>query len=237
MNVPHLNAGFRERTPVRLIKEIRTEAFWRVYWYDSNHPCKDGETFHQAMKLMDVGPLHDRSFGNHREKVLADWPLVCDGCGLARPCSYEERYQKSYTAGGCMFHIFYKDVFNTASGQPEPGDIYYSDLCLRLKDKDDSPGYCHQTHKAWTNCNGVHLIAVLPNGRTWDIDSRCSNCTMPDDTTHRCWIRHGLPELGELLTVDKNGFTCQAGGGSIDAKGTGNTGPWHGFLRLSEFCR
>jgi len=55
------------------------------------------------------------------------------------------------------------------------------------------------------------------------IDSRASNCTMPDDNAHRCWVRHGRPEDG-TLHVDKNGLTCAAGGGSILA------GNYHGFL-------
>lgn len=53
------------------------------------------------------------------------------------------------------------------------------------------------------------------------------NCTMPDDTTHKCWVRHGRPEDGSLH-VDKNGHTCGAGAGSID------TGKWHGFLHNGE---
>jgi hypothetical protein len=45
---------------------------------------------------------------------------------------------------------------------------------------------------------------------------------MPNDRLHRCWVRHGdAPEL----TVDKNGKTCGAGGGSIVS------GSYHGFLR------
>ena len=228
--------GFREQTKVRFIKKIRTEAYWCIYWWDKDHPCKNGDTFHDALKFLDVGPLHDHTFANHRNNAEGDWPVQCERCGLVRPCNYEDKYTKSHNnGGGCGFHIFYKEIFNTASGQPEDGDMYYDDLCLRLKDKDDEPGHCHQTHKPWTNCDGNHLLVVLPNGRLWDIDSRCSNCTLPDDTTHRCWIRHGNPELGEPVTVDKRGHTCSAGGGSIDAKS--GRGPWHGFLRAGYLVR
>lgn len=71
-----------------------------------------------------------------------------------------------------------------------------------------------------------HCLAVkCPNGATWLIDSRASNCTLPDDNAHRCWVRHGeVPNI----TVDKNGLTCNAGAGSIQA------GNWHGFLRNGE---
>lgn len=62
----------------------------------------------------------------------------------------------------------------------------------------------------------------LPDGRTWYIDSRASNCDKPGDSSHRCWVRHGEPPN---LTVDKIGNTCGAGGGSIATDG------YHGFLR------
>ena len=49
-----------------------------------------------------------------------------------------------------------------------------------------------------------------------------SNCTRPEDTVHKCWVRHGqVPDI----TVDKLGDTCHAGGGSIGQK------TYHGFLR------
>lgn len=80
----------------------------------------------------------------------------------------------------------------------------------------------------WTNCDGTHAFcAVPPDGHPWQIDGRCSNCTRKDDTTHRCWVRHGDPETG-TLHVDKNGDTCSAGAGSIAAPG------WHGYLHHGE---
>lgn len=84
----------------------------------------------------------------------------------------------------------------------------------------------------WTNETEPHLNVVTPDGRTWDIDSRCSNCTLPEDKTHRCWVRHGEPPF---ITVDKNGLTCQAGGGSIDMTQGGTRPGFHGFLRAGEF--
>ncbi len=77
---------------------------------------------------------------------------------------------------------------------------------------------------AWDNCVDArgHLNIVCPGGSQWDIDSRASNCTMPDDRSHRCWVRHGE---APMLTVDKAGKTCAAGAGSILA------GTYHGFLQ------
>jgi hypothetical protein len=76
--------------------------------------------------------------------------------------------------------------------------------------------------------DGRWLVVRLPNGHDWMIDSRCSNCTLPDDNAHRCWVRHGEPPN---LTVDKNGVMCSAGAGSIQG------GDWHGFLRNGELVQ
>lgn len=79
-----------------------------------------------------------------------------------------------------------------------------------------------ETCHFWDNCDGKHLHVVLPNGVHWDIDGRATNCTLPNDRTHRCWIREGIPPN---VTAGKNGHTCSAGAGSI------LSGNYHGFLR------
>lgn len=73
-----------------------------------------------------------------------------------------------------------------------------------------------------TGADGLAIMCRLPDGEWWRIDSRASNCTMKDDTAHRCWVRHGT--VGERLTVDKRGNSCKAGAGSIQ------TEAYHGFL-------
>lgn len=78
----------------------------------------------------------------------------------------------------------------------------------------------------WQNETGPHLKVVTPSGSFWDIDGRCSNCTMIADELHRCWVRHGD---APVITVDKNGLTCAAGVGSIAVAG------YHGHLRNGEF--
>lgn len=75
----------------------------------------------------------------------------------------------------------------------------------------------------WCGWDGRAIVVICPDGHHWAIDGRCSNCTKPDEWTHRCWCRHGTPEKADL-TVDKNGNTCNAGGGSIQIP------KWHGFL-------
>ncbi len=92
----------------------------------------------------------------------------------------------------------------------EPGDMYWFI---------HQPGKCYVR---WTNCDGRHLVVVLPNGHHWDIDSRANNCTLPRDTVHRCWVRAGTPPS---VSVGKSGGqTCGAGAGSIQS------GQFHGFL-------
>lgn len=78
----------------------------------------------------------------------------------------------------------------------------------------------------WKGPDGRSVVARCPNGQDWMIDGRATNCTLPDDDEHRCWVRHGEPPN---ITVDKNGFTCAAGAGSILA------GDYHGFLRDGIF--
>lgn len=84
--------------------------------------------------------------------------------------------------------------------------------------------WCHDTQHVGDDGKSIHVIC--PDGSQWCIDARASNCTMPQDNVHKCWVRHGEPPN---LTVDKNGPTCAAGAGSIAVPG------YHGFLRNGEF--
>lgn len=72
--------------------------------------------------------------------------------------------------------------------------------------------------------DGRTLFGQTPGG-VWSPDSRASNCTLPDDKEHFCWVRHGVPPM---ITVDKKGKTCKAGAGSI------LMGKYHGFLQNGQ---
>lgn len=74
---------------------------------------------------------------------------------------------------------------------------------------------------AWHGEDGKCYFCRTPGG-DWCIDSKSSNCGLPTDREHKCWVRHGI---APNFTVDKNGRTCVAGGGSIAI------GSFHGFLR------
>ncbi len=150
---------------------------------------------------------------DHHRRVLgteADW-----AAGL-------RAYEASHAATACpqcgeaeeVYAMGRHAVYDTEDGEPHPGDMYWTP-CFR---KEDGTADCTY----WDNCDGQHLHVILPNGRHWDIDSRASNCTLPNDRTHRCWIRTGEPPQ---VTAGKAGHTCSAGAGSI------LSGDYHGFLR------
>jgi hypothetical protein len=145
---------------------------------------------------------HQHDFKDHTEwnESVMNGPHKCDKCG-----------------GDFEMRSGYP-LYNTESGRPEPGDIFYENWL-------DENFY-------WDNHKGPHLMAICPNGMRWCIDSRASNCTMPEDRLHRCWVRHGDPEKGEIH-VDKQGVTCEAGAGSI-AIGE-NENHYHGMLHNSQF--
>ena len=131
------------------------------------------------------------------------WPTKCDRCGEAFGPS--DPYQ-----------LFHDRIYRAADGREWPlrelptGAVYnaswYADM-------------------GWVGPDGRSLVVILPtpDRHPWCIDSRASNCTMKNDSVHRCWVRHGRPEDG-TLHVDKNGHTCAAGAGSIGVPG------YHGFL-------
>lgn len=115
--------------------------------------------------------------------------------------------------------IYFGFKWDTPSGTLEPGCLYWEDL--------------HDEKHYWENHSGPILMAVLPNGNHWGIDSRASNCTMKQNRTHRCWVRHYtyLTAEGTDIHVDKNGETCSAGAGSI------LSGDYHGFLHHGHFSQ
>lgn len=132
------------------------------------------------------------------------WPVQC-ACGYR---FLEEDYWQVAT----------DRIYKGPDGQeyslhaPPVGALWYAEWL------EDIPSW-------WSGPDGRVLMAKTPGGE-WCIDSRASNCTMPDDNEHRCWVRHGVPPE---IHVDKNGNTCAAGAGSIVA------GNYHGFLHNGYF--
>lgn len=214
----------------RFIREYGRRADLRVYWGDDCPNCigKGSLGYHNArFQIGEVADPNDQEVGGE----LADyprtdprWPTKCDDCPAAVPptpppvlceCGCGE---EKIADGAPRYHIFRTTLFTDDKGWigiPQPGDLFWV-------------GYYHTSDGVcfgkWTNCSGQHLVCVLPNGDWWDTGSRASNCTMREDTTHRCWVVNGDPRKGELVTVNKASATCAAGAGSIIS------GNYHGFL-------
>lgn len=229
--------------PTRFMQEIGTRAWLRVYW---DKFCA-GLGYHNAqIHLADSGELADWKLGGRSEDYADDrWPIRCDHCAAEVPALLVG--QRPGVDGVPYRQVFRRRLYEAQDGtrairhEFQIGDMYWADW-YSCSDR-PVPGACIH---GWTNCDGRHLIVQIPDGdvaRTirgdfdagaprsfpWDVDGRASNCTLRDDTTHRCWVRHGDPERG-TVHVDKacpghlSDHTCNAGAGSIQ-------GPnWHGFL-------
>lgn len=180
-------------TTCRMVHETGEFRFDGTYWWGP----KTGPHLHVIRFQMPEATVDAWGIDvarQHRDEVFA---LRCD-CGAAP----EEG--GDYSTGKHR-------LYDTEGGDLHPGDMFWED-CYH------HDGKCHW----WDNCPGQHLHVVLPNGHHWDIDSRARNCTLPNDRTHRCWVRTGEPPR---VTVGKGGVTCSAGAGSI------MSGDYHGFLR------
>lgn len=165
----------------------------------------NGFTHHRGEKIAgryQESPLVPATAPDWPPEDDAAWPTHCDYCGEALTPDNSDRSSGSR-------HIYRR----TDTGQ----EGYISQMPI---------GACWDAYwygdHFWKGPDGRCLIVRTPGGE-WVIDSRASNCTMPNDNEHRCWVRHGRPEDG-TLHVDKNGKTCAAGAGSIQC------GKYHGFL-------
>ncbi len=126
-----------------------------------------------------------------------------------------------YPPAGAMFFEEWTEP-NRPTG---PDDWDHPDLVKPSPDAKRAPSH--------TFADGPQLIVMCPSkadgtGRMkWNVDSRASNCSMPYDYEHRCWVRTGEPPN---VTAGKDGPTCSAGAGSIQAH------EWHGFLLNGELA-
>lgn len=184
----------------------------------SSRNCTQQESYHNGMFLLgdfdEPLPGPDDYEVERNPKPAADdprWPATCDKDGFRFDDSDERQLFSLRLWADASGRLF------TLREDTPPGAMWFA-------------WWYRHDGKCGFHPNGDcdprgHLIVRLPGGWDWDIDSRASNCTKPDDFTHRCWVRHGEPPS---ITVDKNGVTCGAGAGSILA------GNYHGFLRNGE---
>ncbi len=182
---------------------------------NGNCPARPGEySYHDASVPYDV-VVDDQPMGTYgtREEDAPPhdderWPRVC-------ACGYQFTESDNY-------QLFTDRLYRR------------SDTGEELTLREATPGamwdaFWFEQRPAYTGPDGRSLVVKLPNGHEWMIDGPANNCTDMEGShrgDHKCWVRHGQPPV---LTVDKNGVTCAAGGGSI------LSGDYHGFLRDGEF--
>jgi hypothetical protein len=169
--------------------------------------------------------------------LVADYPLRAEGesenwCDFEKevmPARTDERWPRHCECGyeftdSDNWQLFTERLMQRSDGGPlttmrdaPAGAMWFA---WWMKHRNESGLYgCD-----WDNQTTPELIVRTPGG-SWNIDSRASNCTMPQDRTHRCWVRHGEPPN---IHVDKSGHTCNAGAGSIVC------GKYHGFLHNGQ---
>lgn len=153
--------------------------------------------YHNAKAFIGTGD-HDpeQSIGDNYSHESSRWPTHCD-------CGYEFKESDAWQLFRSRLYKCHDTNELMTLDQAPAGAMWYAD---------------------WFGFKGPdgHSLVVRTPGGDWCVDSRASNCSMPDDDKHQCWVRHGTPPR---ITVDKNGNTCNAGAGSIGQK------TYHGFLR------
>jgi hypothetical protein len=200
------------RIPCYFLAELEQPAYrsWlRVYEgvEKGEQKCErnGGYGYHNALILIGDFQGEPPSSGPDPQADPADqrWPAKCDHCDHVFG-------QKAFR--GTHNHYLYRRSDNgelTTIDEATPGAMWWA------------PWLSDSEH--WRGFDGRTLVVRLPGRHDWIVDSVASNCTKPNDRTHRCWIRTGEPPN---VTVGKSGGnTCSAGAGSI------LTDKWHGFLR------
>ena len=170
---------------------------------------RSGRNFFHTPQLPQPSGVRASRFSNHIQDMATK-------CYFLEITDKQRRRDWSDGTGYSMDRIYRRTDTGEEMTLSEatPGAMWYADWMLELG------------HDEWVGPDGHSLVVKCPNGTDWAIDSRASNCTLPNDSKHKCWIRHGTPPN---ITVDKNGLTCAAGAGSIQA------GDYHGFLRAGQF--
>lgn len=179
----------------RLISQIGKRYEFDQYWYSEDN------VFHIEEISISKEQYETKSFEDFQKEFGT--PKKCDRCNA----EYKGEQLKPSTGK--------RPVYDTEDGtNNHPGDMFFAPWMHTEKD-----GVIHCMY--WDNCKDPrgHLMVVLPNGHTFDTDSRASNCNKKDDKTHRCWEKKG-----ETPKITIGGPSSDNGVGSI-----GMT-DWHGYL-------
>ena len=186
----------------------------RRYSWFGGCPEDGGRNYHAAVVMLGTAPM-----GKVTEDGITHW---------AEPeFTYPGRDDSRWPAAcGCGYAFTAADPFDTFQDWSEALYRRGDDGSITTLRAAPDGAMWDAWWYPWKGPDGRSLIARCPGGHDWAIDARASNCALPGDEEHRCWIRHGEPPL---ITVDKDGLTCAAGAGSIQA------GAYHGFLRNGRF--
>lgn len=198
-----------------LTPSVKVKRFLRRYSSSEINPCVGGKfSFHNSKVLLDevdipvpgegVYESDDRMNPTVEESQKPLFRPKCEACGYR--FTDEDPYQ-IFTER--LYYSDERDEYFTLRELPA-GAMYYADW------------YLIENSNHFRGPDGHCLIVIVPGNHPWMVDGRASNCTLPDDNVHKCWVRHGE---APNITVDKSGVTCKAGAGSILA------GSYHGFLR------
>ena len=185
----------------------RDEVYLRRYVSGSRGKCQGPDGYHNAMMSIGEQATTDAATGDYHPHDDPRWSTTCT-------CGYQFTDEDEW-------QLFRQRIYRRADTGSEmtlrsaPVGACWDATWFVDRARDRQP--CFNIGD-----DGRCLVVKTPGG-DWMIDSRARNCTMPDDTVHKCWVRHGSPENG-TLHVDKQGTTCAAGAGSIQA------GSYHGFL-------
>ena len=194
--------------PIRCFLLTPTDIVEQTVWaYSKGCPGSTGQHVAEVVVATLALPV-DQPLPSVKFEWPHGQPMICHYCN--------QEFAGSVESTGSGRHWIRADTGEVKRRISDfgPGAMWYA----YWYDKDGQQRYYGWD---WDNQFEPPLMVATPGG-DWCIDSRAPNCNMPEERTHRCWIRHGQPPD---ITVDKNGFTCGAGAGSIQS------GSYHGFLR------
>ena len=196
--------------PVFFIEPTGDSRYWLRRYSTVREGTCNGRSYHNAQA----------KFGKHPADADLDqpphddprWPTKCEHCD--HQFTEDDHWQ-------ILERRIYRrhddnSVLMLLENAP-PGAIWNAEWLADRERGDES--------RMWIGPDDRALMCKCPDGHDWHIDGQASNCTMPDDHVHKCWVRTGRPEDGTLhVSKGKPGESCAAGAGSIQ------TGKWHGFL-------
>ena len=202
-------------SPIKCFMAIPTDQVMlslRRYRSKEDLPCRGPYNFHNAHTYVGARPIRRDSRGYEitYEEYLPDsplWPTKCEHCDYL------------FTNADPKQHFTKRLYRREDTGDVSTWDAMPVGACRDCE-------WLHGTSAC--GVDGLAIMVKIPEHQDgsglheWLIDGRASNCTMPEDSVHKCWCRKGVPPL---IHVDKQGFTCAAGAGSVVVPGG-----FHGFL-------